>query len=165
MYECYNPIIIQPEPTQEIPIEGNATQEVIIEDDASPDIVIEEDNSPDIIIDDGNDGDIPVEDGNPVILGGTINRIIPFTKDDFRRVGNLERWYIAIPERIHKLKNPFVKKIVLTKSDVEEETPTFMTPIICGERLLTTGTIKVYITIDLTKCTIYDGKIYLEGEY
>lgn len=87
-----------------------------------------------------------------------------FKITDFTQVAKTQRYYISIPESEHKLINPFVEKVILSKTCNSEETSTYMTATVCGTRLLSTGTIKVYITIDLTKYTEYTGKIYLQGE-
>lgn len=86
-----------------------------------------------------------------------------FTKSDFVQVGNLQKYYLSIPQREHKLVNPYVIKMVANQSD-DAEDGAYMTSVVCSERLLPTGTIKVYVTVDLNSYTSFDGKIYLKGE-
>lgn len=87
-----------------------------------------------------------------------------FKITDFTQVAKTQKYYIRIPASEHKLTNPFVEKVILSKTSESEETNNYMTATVCGTRLLSTGTIKVYVTIDLTKYTEYTGKIYLQGE-
>lgn len=87
-----------------------------------------------------------------------------FKITDFTQVAKTQRYYISIPASEHKLSNPFAEKVILSKTCESEETSDCMVETICGTRLLSTGTIKVYITIDLGKYTEYSGKIYLKGE-
>lgn len=87
-----------------------------------------------------------------------------FTKEDFTQVAKAQRYYIAIPQREHKLAKPFVEKVILSKTADSEENNSYMVATVCETRLLSTGTIKVYITIDLSGYTEYNGKIYLKGE-
>lgn len=86
-----------------------------------------------------------------------------FTKADFVQVGNAQKYCLAIPQREHKLLNPYVAKMIANQSD-DTEDGTYLASIVCSERLLSTGTIKIYVTIDLNSYPSYEGKIYLKGE-
>jgi hypothetical protein len=87
-----------------------------------------------------------------------------FTKYDFEQVGTAQRYYLTILQSDHKLKNPYVDKVlVMRKKDTEEET-TFYTQVVVEEKILSMGTVKIYLTIDLTKYDYYKGKIFLKGE-
>lgn len=86
-----------------------------------------------------------------------------FTKADFTQVGEEQKYFIAIKKAEHGLIKPYVDKVLINKADGEEIT-TFQTTITVGEKTLSTDTIKIYITIDLTKYTEYSGIIYLRGE-
>lgn len=127
-------------------------------------VIIIDDNIQEIPILEDKEADITVTDGYPIIYYSCLTKVIPFTLTDFKQLGTKQKYVLAIPQKDHGLENPFVKKIVVEKADAEEETPTFMTPVVCGERLLPTGTLKIYVTIDLSVYTAYEGKIYLEGE-
>ena len=87
-----------------------------------------------------------------------------FTKADFTQVGTAQRYFIAIKQSEHGLTNPYVDKMLVNSKADSEETTTFQTVVVVGEKTLSTGTIKVYITIDLSKYTEYSGTIYLKGE-
>lgn len=87
-----------------------------------------------------------------------------FTKSDFQQVGTEQRYFIAIKKAEHGLENPYVDKVLLNRSSDIDETTNFQTAVAVGEKTLSTGTIKVYVTIDLSKYTEYSGKIYLKGE-
>lgn len=86
-----------------------------------------------------------------------------FSISDFDQVGSAQRYCLSIKKNEHGLTNPRISKIVLNRSD-NEEYDNYATSIVCGERLLSTGTIKVYVTVDLSKEREYGGKIYLKGE-
>lgn len=111
-----------------------------------------------IIIEDEPTQDIALEDGNPVILA-YLTRVIRFTKSDFVKVG--DRYVFSIPKEVHKFETPFVQKIFLAQTDEEGA---YMTPAVFGERVLPSGTIEVYVTVDLDSYTSYEGLIYVEGE-
>lgn len=98
------------------------------------------------------------------ISGGGKGYIKEFTKADFQQVGAAQRYFIAIRQAEHGLKNPYVSKILINRDKNSEETTNFKTSVVAGERTLSTGTIKVYITVDLSKLSDYSGKIYLAGE-
>lgn len=87
-----------------------------------------------------------------------------FTKADFTQVGTAQRYFIAIKQAEHGLTNPYVDKMLVNRKADGEETTTFQTAVAVGEKTISTGTIKVYITIDLSKYTEYSGTIYLRGE-
>lgn len=87
-----------------------------------------------------------------------------FTKGDFTQVGTAQRYYIAITQAEHGLIKPYVNKVLVNSKIDGEETTTFQTAVVVGEKTLSTGTIKVYITIDLSKYTEYSGIIYLKGD-
>ena len=87
-----------------------------------------------------------------------------FVKGDFTQVGTLQRYFLQITKKEHGLLNPYVDKIVVNKKVDSEETQGFQTAIICQEKVLTTGTIKIYITVDLSNYTEYSGTIYLKGD-
>ena len=84
-----------------------------------------------------------------------------FVKEDFVQVGSAQRYCLQIPRYEHNLEMPYVDKMIVTQTDDES---TFQSNVSVGERLLSTGTIKIYITIDLSKYDYYSGKIYLKGE-
>lgn len=86
-----------------------------------------------------------------------------FTKADFAQVGTAQLYVLAITKKEHGLTNPYVDKVIVTKSD-GIETAAFQTAVIVQEKTLSTGTVKIYITIDINKYTEYSGKIYLRGE-
>lgn len=87
-----------------------------------------------------------------------------FIKRSFTQVGVAQRYFISIPKSEHGLTNPYVNKMLVNcKKDNEEET-SFDTPVVVHSKTLSTGTIKIYITIDLAEYTEYSGKIYLIGE-
>lgn len=87
-----------------------------------------------------------------------------FTKADFIQIGMSQRYYISIKYSEHGLQNPYVDKILLDCNSDGSESTTFQTPIVASERTLSTWTIKIYVTVDLTKYTKYSGTIYLKGE-
>lgn len=87
-----------------------------------------------------------------------------FTISDFSQVGNAQRYVMAITKAEHGLTNPYVDKMLINRAVDNEETTTFQTAVSVGERTLSTGTIKVYVTIDLSKYTVYSGTIYIKGE-
>lgn len=101
--------------------------------------------------------------------GGTVviddkTYIKNFTKDDFTRVGVAQRYFIQILQKEHGLTNPYVNKMVVDYKKDNEETTNFQTPVVVQSKTLSTGTIKIYVTIDLSEYTEYSGKIYLIGE-
>ena len=163
MYTCEQVIIID-DNIQEIPILDEESQDIPLLDEEGQEIPIHDDGIQEIPILEDKEADITVTDGYPIIYYGSLTKVIPFTLTDFKQLGTKQKYVLAIPQKDHKLRNPFVKKIIVEKADAEEETPTFMTPVVCGERLLSTGTMKIYVTIDLSVYTAYEGKIYLEGE-
>ena len=87
-----------------------------------------------------------------------------FTKVDFKQVGTAQRYFISIKKAEHGLENPYVDKVLVNRSIDSEETTNFQTAVSVGEKTLSTGTIKIYVTIDLSKYTEYSGRIYLKGE-
>lgn len=87
-----------------------------------------------------------------------------FTKSDFSQIATAQRYVISITKNEHGLKKPYVDKVLINRSADSEETVAFQTAVVVQEKTLSTDTIKVYITIDLTKYTEYSGKIYLRGE-
>lgn len=143
---------VEQPPIQEINIKQNPLQEIQIDQIPLQEIGIEQTPLQEIAL----------ENAYPIITA--FRATIPFTKNNFNQIGITQKYYMSIPQKTHKLQKPFVKKIIVEKADAEEETPTFMTPVVCGERLLSTGTMKIYVTIDLSVYTSYEGKIYLEGE-
>lgn len=145
---------VEQPPIQEINIKQNPLQEIQIDQIPLQEIGIEQTPLQEIAL----------ENAYPIITVDPLRATIPFTKNDFNQIGITQKYYMSIPQKTHKLRNPFVKKIIVEKADAEEETSTFMTPVVCGERLLSTGTMKIYVTIDLSGYTAYEGKIYLEGE-
>ena len=95
---------------------------------------------------------------------GSKQYIKNFVKGDFLQAGTKQRWYLQITKSEHGLTNPYVDKVVIHKKVDSEETQGFHTEVICQDKVLTTGTIKIYITIDLSQYTEYSGVIYLKGE-
>lgn len=87
-----------------------------------------------------------------------------FTISDFKQVGNSQRYVMAITKAEHGLANPYVDKMLINGAIDEEEATTYETAVVVGERTLSTGTIKVYVTIDLSQYTAYSGRIYIKGE-
>lgn len=87
-----------------------------------------------------------------------------FKKDDFIQVAKTQRYYIAIPKTEHKLNNPFVEKVILNEMIDSEGNGSSKVAVVCETRLLSTETIKIYVTIDLSAYEEYNGKIYLKGE-
>ena len=91
-----------------------------------------------------------------------------FEKNTWTQIGNTSRYCISITQKEHGLTNPYVAKVVLDKTETETDgevtVTTVSAPIVCKERLLSTGTLKIYISIDLSEFTKYSGKIYLIGE-
>ena len=87
-----------------------------------------------------------------------------FTKTDFTQVGVEQKYFIAIKKAEHGLTKPYVDKVLVNSKADDVETTTFQTSVAVGEKTLSTGTIKIYITIDLSKYTEYSGTIYLKGE-
>lgn len=79
-----------------------------------------------------------------------------FTKADFTQVGEEARYVIAIPKSEHNLTNAIVLKMTL-----EDDTST---TCIYEDKTLSTGTVKIYVTVDLPQLLQYNGKIYLKGE-
>lgn len=86
-----------------------------------------------------------------------------FVKSDFSQATN-QRWYLQITKKEHGLTNPYVDKVVVHKKVDSEETQGYHTEVICQDKVLSTGTVKIYITIDLSQFTDYSGVIYLKGE-
>lgn len=99
---------------------------------------------------------------------GAPGYIKEFTKGTWIQIGNISKYYISITKKEHGLTNPYVAKVVLDKTETETDGEVTVTevaaPIVCKERLLSTGTIKIYIEIDLSEYSDYSGKIYLIGE-
>lgn len=87
-----------------------------------------------------------------------------FTKEDFTKIPDTQRYYISITKNEHGLTKPYVDKVLINRISDSEETTTFQTPIVVGEKTLSTSTIKIFITIDLENYTEYSGTIYLKGE-
>jgi hypothetical protein len=87
-----------------------------------------------------------------------------FTKADFTQVEGVQKYYVEIRKSLHGLKNPFCNEVIVTKSD-NGETETYMTSVLFSSRFFkSTETIRIYVTIDLSKYKEYSGKIYLKGE-
>lgn len=141
----------------------------------------------DLSIPNGRDGDVPRMRVNPVTnfwevsydngstwestetkaTGQGVNEYIKtFYKSDFTQIGVLQKYCLTIPQSEHGLINPYVAKAILKVAvcDEDDEPGAAMGSFICKCRVLTTGTVKVYVTVDLSKYTEYTGKIYLEGE-
>ncbi len=87
-----------------------------------------------------------------------------FTKADFTQVGTEQKFFLSIKKSEHGLNKPYVDKVLINSKANSEETTTFQSSVLVGEKTLSTGTIKVYVTIDLSKYTEYSGIIYLKGE-
>lgn len=88
-----------------------------------------------------------------------------YEKSDFKRVSSLDdKYYIEILPTQHNLTNPYVEKAVLMNASDDDETSVFNTPVVVGEKVLTNGTVKVYVTIDLSTFTNYNIKVYLKGD-
>lgn len=87
-----------------------------------------------------------------------------FTKSDFNQVGNTQKYYLLIMSEEHHLTNPYVEKILVNYKKDDEEVTNFKAPVVVGEKTLSSGAIKVYVTIDLTQYDEYSGTIYLKGE-
>lgn len=84
-------------------------------------------------------------------------------KKDFKHVGLSQKYYAEILKREHGLANPYVEKALLISAKDSDEEYTFDTPIVVGEKTLSTGTVKVYITIS-DSIEEYKIKVYLKGE-
>ena len=110
-----------------------------------------------------SDGSI-VNVGEIAVPAGTRGYEREFTKDDFSQIGTSQQYVLAIPKSEHGLTKPYVEKVLINKSADNEETTTFQTSVAVGEKTLSTGTVKIYITINLDNYTEYSGKIYLRGE-
>ena len=87
-----------------------------------------------------------------------------FSIDDFSQLGTEQKYVMAIKKNEHGLKKPFVDKILLNQTADQNETTSFQTSVVMQEKTLPTDTIKIYVTIDLSKLTEYSGIIYLRGE-
>lgn len=87
-------------------------------------------------------------------------------KDDFTRVGLSQRYFAQITKKEHGLKNPYVEKALLVSAKDSDEEYTFDTPVVVGEKTLSTGTVKVYVTINdfMERYEEYNVKVYLKGE-
>lgn len=84
-----------------------------------------------------------------------------FTKANWQQVGALQRWVCEIPQTEHLLNKPRVTEVLLQMTESGE---TFLTPIVCGVRVLSSNTVKVYVELDLSTYSNFNGKIYLKGE-
>lgn len=87
-----------------------------------------------------------------------------FNKADFTQLGTEQKYYITITKTEHGLNNAYVGKMLVNYTESGEDTADYQTAVVFEEKTLSTGTIKVYITIDLSQYTEYSGKIYLRGE-
>lgn len=79
-----------------------------------------------------------------------------FAKSDFKKLGEDNRYVLSIKKEEHKLVNPYVLKM-LVESDG-------LTTCTYEDKSLSTGTVKIYVTINLDEIQEYSGKIYLNGE-
>lgn len=88
-----------------------------------------------------------------------------FNKSDFVKISTLSnKSYVSILQAEHKLVNPYIEKIILLNTSDDIEETTFNTNLVAGEKVLSNGTIKVYIDIDLSQFTDYNIKVFLKGE-
>lgn len=78
-----------------------------------------------------------------------------FTKADFTQVGTEQKYVLAIKKEEHGLNNAYVMKMIINDEP---------TSCIYEDKTLSTGTVKIYVTIDLANKSQYNGKIYLKGE-
>lgn len=92
--------------------------------------------------------------------------VTTLTKDDFKRVGISQKYYAVILKSEHGLTNPYIEKALLVSAKDSDEEYTFDTPVVVGEKTLSTGTVKVYITINdfMERYEEYKIKVYLKGE-
>lgn len=79
-----------------------------------------------------------------------------FTKSDFTQVGEEQKYVITIPKEEHGLDNAYVLKMILNGEATSS--------IVYEDKTLSTGTVKIYVTVDLSQLLQYEGKIYLKGE-
>lgn len=87
------------------------------------------------------------------------------TGADFTQVGSTKKYCVSIKKSEHGLTNPFVEKAILLSLTDTEETEKINTPVIIGERTLSTGTVKVYVATNFIEQYYgYILKIYLKGE-
>lgn len=88
-----------------------------------------------------------------------------FKKTNFEKVSDLSsKSFVSILQVEHRLVNPYVEKVILLNTSDGIEETTFNTPIVTGEKVLSNGTVKVYIDIDLSQFTDYNIKVFLKGE-
>ena len=80
-----------------------------------------------------------------------------FTKDDFVKVDSL--YYVAIMPSEHKLKNPYVDRVLANNVDGVD---VVAENVVVGEKIFKNGIVKVYFTIDIDRYNDYSGKIYLK---
>lgn len=80
----------------------------------------------------------------------------PFTISDFTQVGGEQKYVISITKDEHGLTNPIVLKMVLSGET--------SSTVVYEDKVLSTGTVKIYVMVDLQQLLQYNGKIYLQGE-
>lgn len=97
------------------------------------------------------------------LFGKSADYRVEFSKDDFSQVGSEQKYVLTIPKTVHGLDNPYVVKMVVNTTDTVE-TEAFYTEVVYQSKSFADGSIKIYITTDLTQFTQYGGKIYLRGE-
>ena len=80
----------------------------------------------------------------------------PFTISDFTQVGSEQKYVLSITKAEHGLTNPIVLKMVLSGET--------SSTVVYEDKVLSTGTVKIYVMVDLQQLLQYNGKIYLQGE-
>lgn len=108
---------------------------------------------------------------NIISQSGTMSKrtyVKQLSKTDFIQVSKASTscYCATINKNEHGLDNPYIEKAILVRARDEYENYTFDTPVVVGEKTLSTGTVKVYITITdfMEKYEEYNLKIYLKGE-
>lgn len=101
------------------------------------------------------------------ILSTADRYVRTYEKSDFTKLSTLSTSnvrYISILSYEHRLTNPYVEKVMLIDTTDDTETESFNTPLVVGEKVLSNGTVKVYIDIDISQLTNYNIKVFLKGE-
>lgn len=90
-----------------------------------------------------------------------------FVKSDWTKLTEEPLYMVQIKKSEHKLENPVVANAMLSYTWTDEDGVTHenvQSMIDIGDRVLSTGTVKLYVNCDLTKYEKYDLKIILQGD-
>ena len=85
-----------------------------------------------------------------------------FTKNDFVKMG--ENYVLSIPSVEHGITNPYLAQFLIDENSGGNASESYKVSAVCSSRVLSSKTVRVTITLDLSKYAEYSGKIYLKGE-